>query len=91
MSGFSGVLQLTDLDDFITPSQVRIQSLTFVISHLRLSGMHQAGKDRKDCDRNRGADIYTGRRQLPPDRKRKSHSKSLQYILHCVFTGRSVT
>lgn len=22
MSGFSGVLQLTDLDDFITPSQV---------------------------------------------------------------------
>lgn len=28
MSGFSGALQLTDLDDFITPSQVSVNKIT---------------------------------------------------------------
>lgn len=33
-SRFSGVLQLTDLDDFITPSQVKLKYLfTLVLSH----------------------------------------------------------
>ena len=34
MAGFSGALQLTDLDDFITPSQVYKQSRMYeVITH----------------------------------------------------------
>lgn len=33
MAGFSGVLQLTDLDDFITPSQV-ISKSVFILTKL---------------------------------------------------------
>jgi hypothetical protein len=50
MSRFSGVLQLTDLDDFITPSQVSCKEIR--IEHnlklLRIVGMHQTGADRKN-------------------------------------------
>lgn len=91
MSGFSGVLQLTDLDDFITPSQVCIQSLTFVICYLCISGMYQASKSGKDTDRNRCTDIYTGGRQLLSDGKRKWLSKHLQEAVYWFFTGWSVT
>lgn len=50
---FSGALQLTDLDDFITPSQVQIhrihsfdmaEAVSFlmnILSTLFLAGMHQ--------------------------------------------------
>ncbi len=48
MSGFSGALKLTDLDDFITPSQVIYPTIYLKISFkffLFNPGMHQTSED----------------------------------------------
>ena len=61
MAGFSGALRLTDLDDFITPSQVRptqawerskllrLSCELVVTSHapFRCAGVHQTGEGRE--------------------------------------------
>lgn len=69
MSGFSGALQLTDLDDFITPSQVKTRSfiriyllypfLTYLKSILA-TGMHQAGPNRHQEEQDRLQDHHPG-------------------------------
>ena len=40
MARFSGALQLTDLDDFITPSQVRRGSITLIAPFTGDKGSH---------------------------------------------------